>query len=217
MPTISNNEILNIERYIKSNDVVFDVGACVGEWTNEVLQCHEDVVIHQFEPSPFSFEVLKTTNAIHNKLALSNRIGQTCFYYYPSEPRLSTEFRRSSELEMLHSLKPNEIVIDVTTIDEYCKERGILKINFLKIDVEGNELFVLEGAKDMLNEGRIDYVQFEYGACFYDAGISFQQIWELLNSHGFKVYDESSVEILHWRDFKTNMYVITGDCLAIKE
>ena len=216
MSIISNNEIENIKKCIKAKDIVFDVGACIGEWSDAVLQICPDVSIHQFEPVPQAFEQLKNESLFCNNLALSNKMGQIEFYHYPSETRLSTEFRRSSEVECLFNLVPNKIIVNTTTIDTYCVEHQIHKINFLKIDVEGNELFVLEGANEMLKAGNIDYVQFEYGACFYDAGISFQQVWELLTFYGFKVFNETQC-ISHWMDFITNMYVITGDCLAIKQ
>ena len=216
MTTISNNEITNIKKYIKPKDIVFDVGACIGEWSDAVLQVCPDVNIHQFEPVPESFEHLKKTSAFRNKFALSNKVGQIEFYHYPSQPMLSTEFRRSSKVEHLFSLVPDKIIVNTTTIDAYCIEHQIHKINFLKIDVEGNEFAVLEGAKEMLQAGNIDYIQFEYGACFYDAGISFRQVWELLTSYGFKVFDETHL-ISNWTDFTTNIYIITGDCLAIKE
>jgi len=216
MPTISNNEIENIKKCIKPKDTVFDVGACIGEWSDAVFQVYPNVTIHQFEPVPQTFEQLKNESIFRNKFALSNKTGQIEFYHYPSEIRLSTEFRRSPEVEHLFSLVPDRIIVNTTTIDAYCVEHQIHKINFLKIDVEGNELFVLEGAKEMLKAGSIDYVQFEYGACFYDAGISFQQVWELLTFYGFKVFNETQC-VSNWTDFITNIYVITGDCLAIKQ
>ena len=216
MATISNNEITNIKKYIKPKDIVFDVGACIGEWSDAVLQVCPDVNIHQFEPVPQAFIQLKNESLFRNKFALSNKVGQIEFYHYPSQPMLSTEFRRSSKVEHLFSLVPDKIIVNTTTIDAYCIEHQIHKINFLKIDVEGNEFAVLEGAEEMLQAGNIDYIQFEYGACFYDAGISFQQVWELLTSYGFKVFDETRL-ISNWTDFTTNIYIITGDCLAIKQ
>jgi len=216
MQIISNNEIINIKRCIKPKDIVFDVGACIGEWSDAVLQVCPDVNIHQFEPVPQAFGQLKNELLFRNNFALSNKIGQTEFFHYPSEIRLSTEFRRSTEVEALFNLTPNKIIVNTMTIDMYCAKCKITRINFLKIDVEGNELAVLEGAIEMLKANAIDYIQFEYGACFYDAGISFQQIWGLLTFYGFKVFDETHC-ISNWTDWTTDIHTVTGDCLAIKK
>ena len=216
MPIISNDEIVNIKNNIKSKDVVFDVGACIGEWTDAVLQIHPDVAIHQFEPVPESFAHLKNESVFCNNFALSNKVGQIEFFYYPSEIRLSTEFRRDKKIETQFNLMPNKLIVNTTTVDAYCKEHQINKINFLKIDTEGGELAVIEGAKEMLKANAIDHIQFEYGACFYDAGISFKQIWELLTSYNFEVFDETHL-IKDWTNFITNLNGVEGNCLAIKK
>ena len=40
-------------------------------------------------------------------------------------------------------------LIQLKTLDEYCKDNAIEQIDFMKMDVEGNELKVLQGAKDI--------------------------------------------------------------------
>jgi hypothetical protein len=59
--------------------------------------------------------------------------------------------------------------IALTTLDSYCAFEGIQKIDFLKIDAEGHDLEVLKGASTMLAEGRITYVQFEFGGANIDS------------------------------------------------
>ena len=41
-------------------------------------------------------------------------------------------------------------VVDVITVDEYCKKNGIKRINLLKIDTQGSEAEVLRGANNLL-------------------------------------------------------------------
>jgi len=53
-----DGEIKVIQEHIYSGNIVFDVGAYVGEWSNEVLKRFPNVIIHQFEPSPESFKNL---------------------------------------------------------------------------------------------------------------------------------------------------------------
>ncbi len=54
------------------------------------------------------------------------------------------------------------IEVPATTVDRFLQERAIRHVDLMKIDVEGLEMSVLEGAKDALDAGRIGMVQFEF-------------------------------------------------------
>jgi FkbM family methyltransferase len=70
--------------------------------------------------------------------------------------------------------------IRLRRLDDVCREQGIERIDFLKLDVEGHELAVLRGAGALLSEGRIDRIQFEFGGCHLDARVFLRDFWELL-------------------------------------
>ncbi len=53
------------------------------------------------------------------------------------------------------------ILVDVERLDSFCESRQILKISILKVDVEGHELAVFQGATNMLKNHNIGIVQFE--------------------------------------------------------
>ena len=44
--------------------------------------------------------------------------------------------------------------VDVTTIDEFCKERGITEIGLVKLDIEGLEPQAIEGMQHILRRSR---------------------------------------------------------------
>jgi len=79
------------------------------------------------------------------------------------------------------------IRIKLDTVDHYCEERNIPRINLLKIDIEGNELNALHGAQRMLDEGKIDVIQMEFGGCNIDSRTYFRDFWNLLSAK-YKVY-----------------------------
>ena len=58
-----------------------------------------------------------------------------------------------------------EMEFNLSTLDLFCEREAIPNIDFLKIDTEGNELDVLEGAKKLLSGGKIKIIQFEFGEC----------------------------------------------------
>jgi FkbM family methyltransferase len=91
-------ELQVIKKFIKKSDVVFDVGACEGEWTWEVKE-HTHVVAHCFEPIPKSFAKLqdnleKRNHAFLNNCGVSDVVGEKDFYWYEQAPGASGYFRR---------------------------------------------------------------------------------------------------------------------------
>ena len=77
--------------------------------------------------------------------------------------------------------------IDIKTIDAFCNEINITNINFLKLDIEGNELKALHGAKTMLENHKVDFIQFEFGGCNIDSRTYFQDFYYLLKED-FYIY-----------------------------
>ena len=79
--------------------------------------------------------------------------------------------------------------INTTTLDEYVSINKIGEIDLLKIDVEGHELDVLNGAHKCLQENKIGCIQFEFGGCNIDTRTFFQDFWYLLvEKHGFLIF-----------------------------
>jgi len=77
--------------------------------------------------------------------------------------------------------------VTMRTLDSFCEENNIQKIHFLKLDVEGNELKVLDGAKNMVQAGAIDHIQFEFGGCNIDSRTYFQDFYYLLSGR-YEIY-----------------------------
>jgi len=194
-------EINVIENFIKDNDIIFDVGSYVGEWSEEVLKRHKNIFIHQFEPSEKSFKTLKEKyknmgNIFSNNILLSNNEDIVDFYFYENLPVLSTMYRRNQEIEKRHSLNPLITKIKSVSIDKYCIKHNILHINFLKIDTEGCEFNVIRGAENMLNNKKIDFIQFEYGGCFQDASITLKEVHEYLSFRNYKIFKINNNNLL---------------------
>lgn len=188
------NEI--IEALIETGDVVFDVGANIGIWTQYVLDRGREVKIHLFEPVPQIYQRLLQNLAesigrgeiIANHSALSNREGIEEINFYEEFGEWSTFYRRIEVEKQYGMREPKKCPVLVTTLDRYCDRLNISIIKLLKIDTEGSELDVLLGAKELLSKGKIDYLQFEYGGTYLDAGISLKQVFEYLEGFGYTIF-----------------------------
>jgi hypothetical protein len=80
------------------------------------------------------------------------------------------------------------VYVQATTLDEYCRSHQIDTIDFMKVDVEGAELMVLQGACDILARGRISVMQLELNDALKRYGIQRSDIVELLGRHGYALY-----------------------------
>ncbi|NEO52694.1 MAG: FkbM family methyltransferase [Okeania sp. SIO3B5] len=193
---ITGPEIAIIKKFITEGNVIFDVGANVGKWTEEVFNYCSNVKLHLFEPAPQTYKVLdiKIAEQKFRKQPVTNCIGIAednvvkQFYYYDKHNVLSTFKRRLSIDKIGKYGFPREIKALTTTIDSYCQQKAIRRINFLKIDTEGSELDVLLGAKQSLQRGKIDYIQFEYGGTYKDAQITLKQVFDCLQKYRYSIF-----------------------------
>ncbi len=128
----------------------------------------EKGAVHAFEPAPSISQRLRQNvkvnnfaNIFLNQAALSSRAGTTTLYV--PDKVVSLENGGSSSLRsQLDFVRSEKVTVDCLTIDKYCRSHSIKKIDVLKIDTEGAELFVLKGAQNMLTKKKIGVLIIEY-------------------------------------------------------
>jgi FkbM family methyltransferase len=186
----TNGEALVIKYLIKNHDVVFDVGANIGEWSSAVLHQAPKATLHAFEPLPMCYEQLKkkiSSRFYCYPLALSNTKGVANFVYYPENSVVSTFYHRPI-LSQVYRFTPIACKVSTITLDEFCKDKGINHIDFLKIDTEGAESAIINGAKYMIEQGNIGIIQFEYGGTYQDAATTLHDIYKYLTNNFYSIY-----------------------------
>ncbi len=165
----------------RKNKIIFDIGAHVGDWTYYANQIFSNSTIYVFEPSLKVFIKLKERLHQYNNILLQNHglsdeqkeiklyySGISTATFYPKETTEDYE------------------IINVDTLDNFCLKNNINYIDFLKIDVEGNELKVLNGCKTLLESNKIKYIQFEYGANSIESRVFLKDFVNFL--HRYKLY-----------------------------
>ncbi|HEV7684840.1 MAG TPA: FkbM family methyltransferase [Pyrinomonadaceae bacterium] len=177
--------------------VVFDVGANIGDYSLLVKRQLPAAQIYAFEPAQGTFEQLeKHLAAAGNGDIKPYNIG---FSDAEKTVELHSYTIEGQEVSLLASIdlrQPTQVVdvktsvserIEVKTIDAFCEQEGVERIEFLKLDVEGHELAVLRGAQRMLRDRRIKMIQFEFGPANIYSRTFFYDFWSLL-SEDFKLY-----------------------------
>jgi FkbM family methyltransferase len=142
--------------YLREGMVVFDVGANIGELTLLFSRfVGPSGKVYSFEASIATFEKLSgilslsgRKNVELNHLALCDRNGLVELYVYPEEyagwNSLANRPLESYGIDVKPVCREQ---VHSSTVDIFCKERGISYIDLLKIDVEGAEYQVLLGAQ----------------------------------------------------------------------
>lgn len=178
-------EILKCLSQKPNKPVIFDVGANIGEYSLEVISIFgKNVRLYCFEPSKKAFNSLKENLSGYPNIKLYNfGLGQkneiTTLFYSRQGSGLASIFKRRLNhfnIQMEHREK-----IELRGLDDFCKENLINHIHFLKLDTEGNELQILQGARELINSNSIDFIQFEFGGANIDSRTFFQDFFYLLN------------------------------------
>lgn len=143
---------------------IFDVGAHQGDYALVVKDVFKNSsTAYCFEPSEDLFQELEknlsNTDFGLFQLALSDEAASLALF--TSDDRIPTLLGNAFEITG-QKLVSQEKVRSIR-LDDFCKNNEIEHIDFLKIDVEGFELKVLNGAGDLIQKGAVDFVQFEFG------------------------------------------------------
>lgn len=163
------SDLAHLLRDLPPPTTVVDVGANVGLVTTALLRRFPGATVHAFEPTPETAAVLRTRlggdpRVVINEVALAATAGTASFrvdqhthgggsnsllaHTENFATRASTDRYRSVE-------------VATTTLDAYVAERGIERVDLVKLDVEGAELQVLEGAAGLLARSAIDVIASE--------------------------------------------------------
>ena len=168
--------------------VIFDIGANIGEWSLYCQKFFPLAHLHLFEPSVQTYNHLKqhkwSQSVYLNNFGFGEKKEKRDLNVYGDFSGMNSLHARRG-VANLEILKTEQI--EIRTVDEYCCDQGIHRIDFMKVDVEGNELSVFKGSERMLAKGNISIIQFEYGGCNLDSRVLLGDIWELLEAYGYKL------------------------------
>lgn len=198
------------QKYISAGDTVLEVGGHIGfitQYFSHLVGKNGKVIV--FEPGLNNYPYIERntrdkSNVKLEKLAISKQNCKSTFYednISGQNNSLLPNYKGAENVAASHKLKLEKKAYEVyvTSIDEYV-EQNELKVDFIKIDIEGNELNALSGAKMTLDK---------INALMVEVTENHELVSNFLLEYGFNIYDE------YGENFRSISF--SGNVFAVKQ
>jgi FkbM family methyltransferase len=193
----SNGELSVLDSVIKTADhsqhhVFVDAGANVGDWTIALLNACgryrlQSFTVHSFEPHPATFTTLRRRVEEH---PLANRVK-----FFPlalSEQNQTTPLFVVGDNAGTNSLHQTEtsqssLTVQTVSLDSHAREHGFDRILYMKVDTEGHDMRVLNGASRLLRDTQVIALQFEYNYRWILGRNYLKDVFDLLSDGSYSI------------------------------
>jgi FkbM family methyltransferase len=182
----TNGEAALVRRMDAPIRTAIDVGMHQGAWTDTVLRLHPHAVVHGFEAAPglasdLQRRYVADQRVVVNPYGLGAAPGRALLHVNPTHSSLN------SLVADPRAPAGEAVEVELARGDDYLEQHGLAHVDFLKVDVEGYDLEVLEGFGRALAARAIDVVQFEYNRWTLVARHFLADFYDLLGPLGYTI------------------------------
>lgn len=192
------NDMGFLLHFLRPEDTFFDVGANVGAYTLLASGvCRSNTI--SFEPVPTTYHILEQNiklNKLHELVIIENKgVGNI-----EGNLRFTKDNDTTNHIILVDNEHQNSILVPIVCLDNYYSTN---KPSLIKIDVEGFETPVLNGANRILNDLTLKAIIIELNGSGIRYGFDEQKIHTNLLNHGFlpHVYDPLKRELIKLETF----------------
>ncbi len=191
--SIASTEIIhNVRQYTDEIMTVIDVGANQGQFAIASAKAFQKAIVYSFEPLPNIFPILQKNVSSYPQIKLFNlALGSTedtIDFYRNALSHASSALPISiyQQTQLPETARTEKIQVPVRRLDQVWAELTLTGPVLLKLDVQGYEREVLEGATSIL--AQIDYLMFEVSFIpMYEGELLFSDMHEYVQSKGFEL------------------------------
>lgn len=180
-----NKEFNLLKKFIdKDPKILIDVGANKGDYSDEMIKNYPNAKIYIFEPQKYLYDKLNEKYKKNNNIKIYNiALDKT-----ENEALLIKGFDGDGEASIylrkyLKNDKNFQEKILCKRLDQIITNQ---KIDFIKVDVEGNEMNVLKGMDKIINNVKI--LQVEFGGTWIDSRFFYRDLYEYMNTKNFDLF-----------------------------
>jgi FkbM family methyltransferase len=187
-------------KYLKKGDVAIDVGGNIGQTALMIAKkVDTNGKVISFEPFASTYDRFREnlklnpsiTNVTLEKLALGEKAMEMEMYV---ENKKNSGGNRIKPQENETITRLQKVI--GTTLDAYCTNAGLNKITLIKIDVEGFEMKVLNGAKDVIKKFKPDLYLEANDANLRSQGDSLEKMFDFLEENAYTIFDAETGALL---------------------
>lgn len=202
----TDNMLDFIKQWLPESPIILEAGGHFGEDTNRMKTVWSDATMHVFEALPSSFKIMvDATQHLSNvkcyPYALTNYTG-TAFFYIDIYNSAASSIDYPVDWNE-HEFDKIPIEVPCTTLDDWASENNISSIDFIWFDLEGHELYALQGALGLLKSVKVIYTEISFQP-IRENSCSYFDLRHFLESEGFH-------EV--WKSSETGLF---GDALFVK-
>jgi 2-O-methyltransferase len=183
-------------RHLPPTPVIIEAGAFDGGNTREFLEHWPGGKVYAFEPVPTAFQRLQTVaeefsgHVFPQPLAVGRKAGMALMHV--SQTAAGGGEQSSSLLPPAATLEEFPYVeftgvtteVEVVTLDAWAQERGVERVDFLWLDLQGLELDALRGAEGLLRDCSAIHCEVQ-NLALYEGAPLYPEVRAWLMDHGF--------------------------------
>jgi FkbM family methyltransferase len=183
--------------FLPNNPIILEAGVCGAEDSVKFKELWPKSIIYGFEAHPKHFEnatkaLKKLKGVFLYQEALFDYVGTITFHCSTANSGASSvlvDNIRNTENVFNESLDTRSyfdipITVNCTTVDEWAKRENVSKIDYIWLDTEGAELYILQNALSILPSVRVISTEVNFQE-FRKGMTRFEEIHKFLTDHGF--------------------------------
>lgn len=184
------NDMAFLLHLLRADDMFADVGSNIGSYTilaSGVAGANSIA----FEPVPSTYQFLKRNIELNElqKISKSYNVGVG---NEKGKLKFTNDFDTVNHVVVGNEESVNSIEVDIVTLNDVFLDTQIPTL--MKIDVEGFEKSVLQGANNILKNATLKALIVELNGCCHKYGVTENEIHQMLLNYGFKTYQYKPFE-----------------------
>ncbi|MGM4961888.1 FkbM family methyltransferase [Tardiphaga sp. 1201_B9_N1_1] len=192
-----------LRNLVVPGSLVLDIGANIGAHTLSLAQLvGPNGKVIAFEPTEFAVRKLRANVALNPSLAPRITVNH-CYLTKDDSTQVPTAIYSSWPLERGTDRHPQHLGREMRTseaaarsLDSIIKEQSDRPVHLIKMDVDGYECDVLRGATQVMQEMKPIFVMEIAPYCLDERGASLDELLTYFAPHGYKFYDERTLNLL---------------------
>lgn len=184
--------------FLDKKNVFFDVGANYGFMSYGLLSKlkNKNIRYYLFEPNPLCQKCLHASKLLYphetiqiETRALSNTDQTLKLCFDTGNAGSGIVINAQETIEPASKNDYKKITVTSTSLDDYIKKHEIRAVHLMKIDTEGSETKILQGAKQSLASGALRALYIELNEKALNVHLSStEELLSLLESYNYKLY-----------------------------